>query len=123
MASTDWTNPAGTPFRFDKTIEADPKQQRPNYPAVISIWGRDARDEAERFAELVEFLRAQRRHRRLQYQVALLLHSVRDDHSGACLAALGVRGIPAFCPRARAYLRTSSSADGRLLCRALRLAR
>lgn len=102
MASTDWTNLAGAPFRFDKTIEADPKGRHPNYPAVISIWGRDARDEAERFAELVEFLK--RSGVIADYsQVALLLHSVRDDHSGAYLAALGVRGIPAFCPRARAY--------------------
>ena len=102
MASADWTNPAGAPFRFDKTIEADPKGQHPNYPAIISIWGRDARDEAERFAELVEFLK--RSGVIADYaQVALLLHSVRDDHSGAYLAALGVRGIPAFCPRARAY--------------------
>ena len=25
MASADWSNPAGVPFRYDKTIEADPK--------------------------------------------------------------------------------------------------
>ena len=102
MASADWSNPAGVSFRFDKTIEADPKGLHPNYPAVISIWGRDARDEAERFAELVEFLK----HSSViadYSQVALLLHSVREDHSGAYLAALGLRGIPAFCPRARAY--------------------
>jgi DNA helicase-2/ATP-dependent DNA helicase PcrA len=102
MAAADWSNPAGASFRFDKTIEADPKGQHANYPAVISIWGRDARDEAERFAELVEFLK--RSAVIADYsQVALLLHSVRDDHSGAFLVALGVRGIPAFCPRARAY--------------------
>ena len=34
---------------------------------------------------------------------ARLLHSVRDDHSGPYLSALEARGIPAFCPRARAY--------------------
>ena len=102
MASADWSNPAGVSFRFDKTIEADPKGLHPNYPSVISIWGRDARDEAERFAELVEFLK--RSSVIADYsQVALLLHSVREDHSGAYLAALGLRGIPAFCPRARAY--------------------
>ena len=66
MASADWSNPSGVPFRFDKTIEADPKGEHPDYPAVISIWGRDARDEAERFADLVEFLQAQRGHRGLQ---------------------------------------------------------
>ena len=36
-------------------------------------------------------------------QVALLLHSVRADHSGPYLEALQVKGIPAFCPRARAF--------------------
>ena len=102
MASADWSNPDGVSFRFDKTIEADPKGGHPDYQAVISIWGRDARDEAERFAELVEFLK--RSEVIADYsQVALLLHSVRDDHSGSYLAALEARGIPAFCPRARAY--------------------
>lgn len=102
MASADWSNPDGVSFRFDKTIEADPNGGHPDYPAVISIWGRDARDEAERFAELVEFLK--RSAVIADYsQVALLLHSVREDHSGSYLAALESRGIPAFCPRARAY--------------------
>src|SRR5262249_9213908 len=36
-------------------------------------------------------------------QVALLLHSVREEHSGRFLDALAAKGIPAFCPRARAY--------------------
>ena len=102
MASADWSNPRGIPFRFDKTIEADPNCGHPNYPAVISIWGRDARDEADRFADFVEFLK--RNAVIADYsQVALLLHSVREDHSGPYLAALEARGIPAFCPRARAY--------------------
>jgi DNA helicase II / ATP-dependent DNA helicase PcrA len=102
MASADWSNPDGVPFRFDKRIEADPNGIYPDYPAVISIWGRDARDEAERFVELVEFLK--RSAVIADYsQVALLLHSVRDDHSGSYLAALEARGIPTFCPRARAY--------------------
>jgi DNA helicase-2/ATP-dependent DNA helicase PcrA len=102
MASADWSNPNGAPFRFDKTIEADPNGGHPDYPAVISIWGRDARDEAERFSELVEFLKRSAVIEDYS-QVALLLHSVRDDHSGSYLEALDARGIPAFCPRARAY--------------------
>jgi DNA helicase-2/ATP-dependent DNA helicase PcrA len=102
MASADWSNSAGVPFRFDKTIEADPNGSHPDYPAVIAIWGRDARDEAERFGELVAFLKSSGAIADYS-QVALLLHSVRDDHSGSYLAALEARGIPAFCPRARAY--------------------
>lgn len=102
MASADWSNPQGTSFRFQKTIDADPDSDHPDYPAVISIWGRDARDEADRFADLVGFLK---KNSVIEddSQVALLLHSVREEHSGPYLAALEARGIRAFCPRARAY--------------------
>lgn len=102
MASTDWSNPRGAPFRYDKTIEADSAASQQDYPSVIAIWGRDRRDEAARFADLVGFLK--RSEVIADYsQVALLLHSVREDHSGPYLAALEAKGIPAFCPRARAY--------------------
>ncbi|OGT34790.1 MAG: hypothetical protein A2W28_10940 [Gammaproteobacteria bacterium RBG_16_51_14] len=102
MASADWSNPHGRRFRYDKHIEADSNGNYPDYPAVISIWGRDERDEANRFAELVYFLKE---HAVIEdySQVALLLHSVRDIHSGRYLAALEAKGIKAFCPRARAY--------------------
>lgn len=102
MASADWSNSHGTRFRYDKTIEADPSAEHPNYPSVIAIWGRDGKDEANRFADLVAFLK--KNEVIADYgQVALLLHSVRDEHSGPFLAALEGKGIPAFCPRARAY--------------------
>jgi DNA helicase-2/ATP-dependent DNA helicase PcrA len=102
MASTDWSNPRGPSFRYEKTIEADASGTHPAYPAVIGIWGKDKRDEATRFADLVEFLK--RNEVIADYgQVALLLHSVREEHSGPYLAALDAKGIPAFCPRARAY--------------------
>jgi DNA helicase-2/ATP-dependent DNA helicase PcrA len=102
MASADWSNPNGVSFRFDKTIEADLRGNHPDYPAVISVWGQDIRDEAERFADLVAFLK-QSGVIEDYSQVALLLHSVRDEHSGPYLAALEAHGIPGFCPRARAY--------------------
>lgn len=102
MASADWTNPSGPSFRYDKTIEADAVGNHPDYPSVFAIWGKDKRDEAARFADLVKFLR--KNEVIADYgQVALLLHSVRDDHSGPYLTALQAKGIPAFCPRARAY--------------------
>jgi DNA helicase-2/ATP-dependent DNA helicase PcrA len=102
MASADWSNPRGAPFRYDKTIEADAAGAHPDYPSVIAIWGRDRRDEGARFADLVEFLK--RNEVIADYgQVALLLHSVREEHSGPYLAALETKGIPAFCPRARGY--------------------
>ena len=102
MASADWRNPAGMAFRFDKTIVADPDGVHQDYPAVISIWGQNAKDESERFADLVAFLKRSAVIEDYS-QVALLLHSVRDEHSGPFLAALDAKGIPVFCPRARAY--------------------
>jgi DNA helicase-2/ATP-dependent DNA helicase PcrA len=102
MASADWSNPRGTSFRYDKIIEADAAATHPDYPSVIAIWGKDKRDEAARFADLVEFL--SKNEVIADYrQVALLLHSVREEHSGPYLAALEAKGIPAFCPRGRAY--------------------
>jgi len=101
MASANWKNPKGRSFRYDKVIAAA-DGAHPNYPSVISIWGRDRRDEATRFADLVEFLMKNRVINDYN-QVALLLHSVREDHSGPYLAAMEDRGIPAFCPRARAW--------------------
>jgi DNA helicase-2/ATP-dependent DNA helicase PcrA len=102
MTSADWSNPRGPSFRFDKTIVPEAAGTHPDYPSVIAIWGKDKRDEAARFADLAEFLR--KNEVIADYgQVALLLHSVREEHSGPYLAALEAKGIPAFCPRARAY--------------------
>lgn len=102
MRSIDWSNPKGRPFRHEKTIEPDPDGEHPNYPAVFAIWGRSAKDEAERFADLVAWLRENGVIEDYS-QVALLLHSVRQEHSGPYLEALESRGIPASCPRARTY--------------------
>jgi DNA helicase-2/ATP-dependent DNA helicase PcrA len=110
MASADWTNPHGIPFRYDKKIEADPEADHPDYPAIFAIWGRDRRDEARRFADLVEYLKKSTVIEDYS-QVALLLHSVRQEHSGAYLDALRARGIPAFCPRARAYFENEEIRD------------
>lgn len=103
MASWDWSNPGGRPpFRYDKTIIADPEGKFPEYPAVFAVWGENQPDEARRVADLVAFLKE---HRVIEdeSQVALLLHSVRLEHSESYLQALADRGIRAFCPRARAY--------------------
>lgn len=103
MSAADWSNPGGGPdFRFDKTIEPNPDVRFPDYPAVFSIWGTTKKDEATRFADLVTFL-ADNGVVEDYSQVALLLHSVRADHSGPYLDALRDRGIPYFCPRARGY--------------------
>ncbi len=110
MSSADWSNPNGPSFRYDKTIGADPDGSHVDYPAVVAVWGQNRLDEAERFADLVAFLKEKEVIADYN-QVALLLHSVREDHSGAYLAALAAKGIPAFCPRARAYFEISEVRD------------
>jgi DNA helicase-2/ATP-dependent DNA helicase PcrA len=103
MRSWDWTDSLSErKFRFDKEIKPDPEQSFPDYPSLFSIWGENKEDEARRFADLVAFLK-QSNVIEDESQVALLLHSVKQEHSGSYLRALADRGIPAFCPRARAY--------------------
>ncbi|MBW1698975.1 MAG: ATP-dependent helicase [Deltaproteobacteria bacterium] len=103
MRSRDWSDSQGNiRFRFDKEIKPDPEGSFPDYPALISIWGENKEDEARRFADLVAFL-MESKVIEDESQVALLLHSVRQEHSGPYLRAMADRGIPAFCPRARAY--------------------
>lgn len=103
MASCDWSNRGSPlPFRYDKEIVPDPDVEFPEYPAVFSIWGVSKKDEVKRFAELVKFLKDNRVIEDYS-QVALLLHSVRLEHSGPYVAALEEQGIPCFCPRARGY--------------------
>ena len=102
MASADWSNKDGGSFRYDKAIIADPQADHLDYPSVVRIWGTSQRDEAERFADLVAFLRDECIVTDYN-QIALLLHSVREEHSGRYLAALAAKGIPVFCPRARGF--------------------
>ena len=102
MASADWSNRSAGSFRYDKKVVANPEADHAEYPAVISVWGAERRDEAERFADLVAFLK-QNGVIADYSQAALLLHSVREEHSGAYLEALQAKGIPVFCPRARAF--------------------
>jgi len=103
MRSWDWSNSEnGSPFRFNKTIKPDPDGTFPSYSAVFAIWGENQKDEARRFADLVAFLKRERVIED-ESQVALLLQSVRQRHSGHYLQALEEKGIPAFCPRARTY--------------------
>jgi DNA helicase-2/ATP-dependent DNA helicase PcrA len=102
MASADWSNRNGPPFRFDKRIQPDPESDYPDYPAIFSILTQSERDEGQRFADFVSFLKEKEVIEDYN-QVALLLRSVRPNHSSHYLEALAAKGIPAFCPRARAY--------------------
>jgi len=103
MATCDWSNP-GSPFdfRYSKEIVPNEAEAHPDYPAVFAVWGTDRKDEAKRVADLVVFLK-QNRVIQNYNQIALLLHSVRTNHSAPYIDALEKHGIPAFAPRARAY--------------------
>jgi len=102
MASAKWEDQAGRHYRYDKTISPPKVAKFDRYPALVQNWGTSARDEAERFADLVVFLKE---HNVIDdyNQVALLMYSVQKRYSGPFIDALARRGIPAFCPRARTY--------------------
>ncbi len=103
MASIDWSNPNGPSFRYDKTIAPDPDGDHPEYPAVISIWGQDHRDEARRFADLAAFLK-QKDVVEDYSQIALLLHSVRENHSRVVSRCAGGTRYPGFLPQGQSLL-------------------
>jgi len=102
MSSVNWSDPIGKKYRYDKTITANSDTVVADYPSVFSIWGNNPNDEAQRVVELVKYLKEKEIVEDYS-QIALLLHSVRQGHSGHYLEALSKNGIPAFCPRARTY--------------------
>lgn len=102
MENHDWSNSSEIPFRFSKRIIPNEPQTHPEYPSVVSIWGKDKEDEAKRFADLVSFLKENDVIQDYS-QVALLLYSVKEQNSLPFMEALEARGIKSFCPRARAF--------------------
>ena len=55
--SADWDD-EGQPFRYSKDIVPKAQDTHPDYPAVISVQGIDARNEARQLGELLRFLRS-----------------------------------------------------------------
>jgi DNA helicase-2/ATP-dependent DNA helicase PcrA len=102
MKNHDWSGPSGTQFRFDKTIIPNPDAVFPDYPSVIRVMGITKDDEAAHLADFIQYLKQQQIITDFS-QVAILLHSVRAEHSGPYMNALAARGIKSFCPRARAF--------------------
>ena len=80
MDSADWSNsdPQGPPYRHPKTILPHAPERYDDYPAVIAIVGRDPDDEGRQLADLLRFLKS-RRVIAGCHQVALLLHTVKDE--------------------------------------------
>ncbi|HHR85713.1 MAG TPA: ATP-dependent helicase [Candidatus Acetothermia bacterium] len=103
MDAGEWIDQeSGEHFRFEKTVQANPDEAFPHYPAVFAIWGETRKDEARRFADMVSFLLKEGIIEDAS-QVALLLHSVKEAHSSEYIRALEANGLSAFCPRARTY--------------------
>jgi DNA helicase-2/ATP-dependent DNA helicase PcrA len=102
MKNHDWSGPSGTQFRFDKTIIPNPDAVFSDYPSVIRVMGITKDDEAAHLADFIQYLKQQQIITDFS-QVAILLHSVRAEHSGPYMNALAARGIKSFCPRARAF--------------------
>ena len=99
MASIKWDK-----FRFPKEIKPDPSVQFPNYPAVFSVLGNGQQDEAERIVDLIKFLKVNKVISDYS-DIAILLKSVRINHSGHYIKVLKKNNIPYFVPRAKAFFK------------------
>ena len=96
--AADWTGPNGASrsFRYAKDIVPHAPETHAAYPAVVSVHGRDAEDEAGQLADLLRFMV----HNGViggYGRAALLLHSVKDTVSGPYLDGLERAGIPVRC--------------------------
>ena len=86
----------GRSYRYAKSAAPHDPETHLDYHAVISVQGQDPRDEAAQLGELLRFLRDNGVIARYG-QVALLLHSVRDEFSSSYLDGLEFAGIPVLC--------------------------
>ena len=93
--AADWSNPdaGGRPYRHPKAIRPDDTGACQNYPAVLAVEGRNARDEGKQLAELVRFLKRESVIAGYD-QAALLLHSVKGPAAGGYLDAFERAGVP-----------------------------
>lgn len=89
-------------FRYPKEIKPNPNENFPEYPAVFCIWGKNKKDEAERFVNLLKFLKENKIIQDWS-DIALLLKSVRPEHSGHYIESLKNANIPYFAPRAKRF--------------------
>lgn len=102
MEGCDWQGENGKNFRFDKVIKENPEKKYSAYPSELAIWGQDYKDEANKVIDFIRFLKDNNVINDLN-EIAILLKSVRPDHSGHYTKALEKAGIPFYAPRARGY--------------------
>ena len=96
MKSAARWQPDGRSFRYAKDIMSHEPANHPDYPAVISVHGREPAEETAQLAGLLRCLKD--RGVIAGYgQAALLLHSVKDSVSGPYLDGLERAGVPVRC--------------------------
>ena len=96
MNSAALWEPDGRSFRYAKNIAPDTPDSHPDYPAVISVHGREPADEVRQLAELLRFLKEQGVVAGFG-QAALLLLSVKGAVSGPYLDGLARAGVAVRC--------------------------
>ncbi len=99
----NWINSAPWgDFRSNKWIQAEPDKDFGTYPAVFSLLGKETEDETSQIAQLIFFLKE---HSIISdyNQVALLLHSVKEQQGNKYVKFLEEKGIPVYCSRAGRY--------------------
>ena len=96
MNSAALWEPDGRSFRYAKDIVPDAPDSHPDYPAVISVQGKEPSDEVRQLAELLRFLKDQGVIAGFG-QAALLIHSVKGAVSGPYLDGLERDGVAVRC--------------------------
>lgn len=103
MQTIDWNDRrTGKKYRYEKEIIPSRKMEYSDYQGVISIWGDNKGDEAKKVAHFIKWLRNNNVISDYN-QVAILMRSVKDEHSTPYIEALLAQGIKSFCPRARNF--------------------
>ncbi|MEO0199423.1 MAG: ATP-dependent DNA helicase [candidate division WOR-3 bacterium] len=97
ITSIEWNG-----FRYPKQSQPNPQENFPQYPAVFCIWGKNKKDEAEKFVNLIKFLK---KNKVIQdwSDIALLLKSIRPEYSEHYIQILKDNHIPYFAPRAKLF--------------------
>ena len=103
MAAADWSNPTAPSVPVRQDHRARPEQRAPRLPGRLLDLGPDARRRGRAFRRPRRLPQEQRGHRGLQPGRPAPAQRPRWTTAGPTSRRSRSRGIPAFCPRARAY--------------------
>ena len=102
MASADWSNPHGVPFRYDKSIEPDPDAKHPTIRPYSPYGAATPRTRPSGSPTSSPSSRKRTSSTTTARWPCCCTASGRNT-ADPTSAALEAKGIPAFCPTARAY--------------------